>query len=255
MSPGKSRGPGGGGNGGGFDIPLPGMPGDDDEPDDQDRQPPAGGAELPTAGKAGQDLPQMEQRTPAFREAVYQFVTGRQGAAGAAEGDVRAQLIAAYGTSPRDPSRPDTAAAAKSLGVSQRSVQRWVKRGGGLSTQHRSTLDRRARQAMTTKRGRARALAAAQRTGSNKPPPGSKGRGISVGGVQGVVSSISDNYRDRDAAVQVTSEDLEQLQQFWVEHGDAGAAAWLHQHYDAHYTQGWHFQDIDDIGWSDSRNY
>lgn len=257
MSPGKPRNPGGGGPTG-FDVPLPGMPGSQDqEPstDDSSDDTPPGRPALPTTGKAGDELPKLGNPTSRFREAVYSFVTGREGATGASEGDVRAQLIAAFGSSKRDPARPDTAAAAKGLGVSARSVQRWVKQGGGISQKHRSSLDRRARQAMTTKRGRARALASAQRAGTADRPKGAKGRGIKVSGRQSAVSSVLDSYRPRETGVLVSDDDLAGLQQLWVEYGDQGAGAWLHQHYDAHYVSRWHFQDVDDLEWGDSHNY
>lgn len=205
---------------------------------------------LPTRSSSGAELPRAEQRTPAFGVSVFTALTGRPTAEGGGR-DVRSQLITAFGASPRDPSRPDTAAAAKALGVSQRSVQRWVA-GQGISARHQSTVARRARQAMTTKRGRARVLA--QTSGAGRPP-GRKGQGLFVGGVQGVRSSIMDNYRDRETGVVLSESDLEDLRQTWAEHGDAGASAWLHQHWDSHYVGGWHFSEIDDVHWGDTRNY
>lgn len=40
-----------------------------------------------------------------------------------------------------------------------------------------------------------------------------------------------------------------------VEGREHGAAAWLHSHYDQHYTDQWHFRSIDDIEWGDSPVY
>lgn len=230
----------------GVNIPLPGMP---DPP--QTGQP----SSTPKAGASSDDgRPRAETLTQDFRESLFGALTGRQ-VRGAGSGDLRSQLIAAFGSSSRDPSRPDTAAAAKGLKVSQRSVQRWLKTNGGLSKQHDQALKRRARQAMTTKRGRERALAAAQRSGAGMRPTGRAGRGLRVGGVQGVTSDLEGDYRDRDTAVVVTDEDLTGLQSAWTEGGDVGAAAWLHNHWDTHYVGGWHFKSIDDVSWSDTKNY
>lgn len=236
--------PGGGDGGDGIDIPLPGLgsPTDDTPASSRPR-----GPGIPSTGRSGAPLPEASTVDPRFSEKLFQTFTGRTGAT---RGDVRGQLITAFGASPRDPNRPDTAEAARRLGVSQRSVQRWLK-GGGVRPQTQAALTRRARQAMTTKRGRARALAQSTFT----RPPGRRGQGLIIGGWQGVVSSVDDNYRDRDTGVQLSTQDLEALQDTWVEHGQDGAIAWLHQHWDSHYTDGWHFRDIDDIGWGPTQNY
>lgn len=256
MSPGRRGGRGQGGGGGEDDfpnIPLPDMPG---PPAGQgDTPPPTGtGSVRPTTTQSGAALPQLppDAHTPTFREKVFGFVTGRRGAVGSSSGDVTAQLISAYGTSRRDPTRPDTAAAAKALNVSQRTVQRWVK-GGGLRPDHAKKVETQARQAMTTKRGRARAMKAAKATGASDRPPGKNA--ITIGGVQGAQSSIDENYRDRDTSVRVTDDDIASLQDLWVEHGSEGAADWLHAHYDEHYVEDWHFTDVEDIDWGTSSNY
>lgn len=248
MSPGK--------DGDDVNIPLPGLGPPSSDPPREPAPPPSSTAgtgvrvPIPTRSTSGADLPRAERTTPGFRSSLFTALTGRPTADGGGR-DVNSQLITAFGASPRDPSRADTAAAAKSLGVSQRSVQRWIA-GQGISAKHRGTVARRARQAMTTKRGRARVLA--QTAGAGRPP-GRKGQGLFVGGVQGVTSSVIDNYRDRETGVVLSDADLEDMRQTWVEHGDEGAAAWLHQHWDSHYVGGWHFTEIDDIHWGDTRNY
>lgn len=248
------------------DIPLPGLelpgPGQTSTPSpaqDGHSRPRPGRArtrtrasapapQVPTHSASGALLPTVESTTPQFGRTMFSALTGRPAAG---RGDsIRAQLITAFGASRRDPDRPDTAAAAKALGVSQRSVQRWVA-GQGISPQHTRAVSTRARQAMSTKRGRARAIAA----GGSGRPPGRSGQGLIIGGVQGVKSSIADNYRDRETAVRLSDEDLAGLQAAWVEHGDTGAAAWMHQHWDSHYVSGWHFSEIDDVRWGDTRNY
>ncbi len=231
------------GGGDGIDIPLPGMP-------------PIGaggraqGPVLPTQTPSGVPLAEFDpgERTTAFREKAFAFLTGRP-AGGALEGDRGAQLMAAFGASTRDPSRPNVAAAAKGLGVSTRSVQRWIA-GSGMSAKHAKTLSTKARQAMTTKRGRAAAVRAG---GALRPPRGKNG--IKVTGVMGKISASDGNYRPREARVQVQQDDLDQLQALWVEHGDAGVEAFLHSHFDQHYEPDWHFRSVDALEWDFNLNY
>ncbi|WP_347350387.1 hypothetical protein [Intrasporangium sp.] len=185
----------------------------------------------------------------ATRETIFGFMTGRDVEGALDEGDPRTQLIAAYGASRRDPTRPDTAAAAKALGVSQRSVQRWLA-GGGITRRHASKLRSASRRAMTTKRGRARAIKTA---GLSRRPPGKNA--IAVGGIQGVLSGQTGNYRPRTTAVQVTDTDLAAMQQTWVEHGEAGLSAFLHQHFNEHYMGDWHFKSIETLDWATSTHY
>ena len=250
-----SQGPGGSDN-----IPLPGMPGGEPTPSPPTPPPaepspapggPAEGSELPVSNDRGGLLPQLAPGnvdSSAFREQAFTFITGRT-ASGALSGNRAAQLMAAFGPSSRDPSRPDVAAAARGLGVSPRSVQRWLA-GAGISRQHATQLSTRARQAMTTKRGRARAARAA---GLNTAPRGRNA--INVNGVAGVVSSSDHNYRQRDSRVGIRPEDLERMQELWVEHGANGVAAFLHDHFDRHYVEDWHFQSIDQISWTQTAFY
>lgn len=196
------------------------------------------------------ELDPVNQQSAETREAIFGYVTGRDAEGALEEGDLRAQLIAAYGTSKRDPSRPDTAAAAKGLGVSTRTVQRWLKGTTGLTKKHRAAVASNSRRAMTTKAGRRRVDKAS--------PPLSAPRGknaIVIEGVQGIVSGITDNYRDRTTAVQIHPDDLEDLRAMWLEHGEAGATAFLHQHYSQHYMEGWHFRSIEAIKWGNSVHY
>ena len=230
-------------------IPLPGL----GIPTEPERPTPTSGpvrATLPTESTSGAGLPSMldaERSSSAWKSTAFSFVTGRAG--GAFDGDSRAQLIAAFGASERDPARPDVKAAAKALKVSPRSVQRWIA-GGGISPRHAKTLRTKARQAMTTRRGRERAV---RSMGALQAPRGKNA--IRIGGIQGVTTGDTGNYRPRETKVQVSAFDLERLQQLWVDHGEAGAEAWLHAHFDQHYQSGWHFQSISDITWDTSTNY
>lgn len=228
----------------GYDIPLPGMPA---EPSTESVRRPG----LPTTSATGAPLPQLdaeERSTSRFREQAFTFITGRK-AGGALEGDRSAQMMAAFGPSPRDPDRPNVAAAAKAMKVHPSSVRRWLA-GKGMSKTHEKALVRRSRQAMTTKRGRA---AIARAAGPLTPPKGRNG--IKVEGDMGKVSASDGNYRPRTARVQTSHEDLAQLQELWVEHGEAGVDAWLHQQYGEHYEPDWHFRAVDGIDWDTNVTY
>lgn len=203
---------------------------------------------MPTTSKrsglplAGVDAPKDRGR---FRETLHGFMTGRP-VEGASKGNISAQLMAAFGPSKRDPSRPDTARAAKELGTSTRTVQRWLKGDHAPRAQASKALQTKSRQAMTTKAGRARAIRASQV--SSAP-------GISVKGLQGVRSGGQGYYRQRECAVALSPGDLQNLQDTYVAHGDNGAQAWLQQHMDHHYAEGWHIREIDGISWAPSSVY
>lgn len=209
---------------------------------------------VPTHDKSGAPLPDLDpdSYTPALRDKIFAFVTGRSGAEATHTGDVRSSLIAAFGSSKRDSERPDTAAAAKALGVSQRSVQRWLG-GGGIRPTHAKALQRQARQAMTTKRGRARAMAASRAAGTAAKPRNRTA--IKVGGRQGVTSGLEHNYRPRECAVGVTDADVAAMQNAWVDGGEHGAMAWMQSHFDEHYTDQWHIRSVEDVEWGDSPVY
>lgn len=236
----------------GINIPLPGLGGPDTsgpatpQPARPDR--PA----LPTTDQAGNDLPPLSgsgehaHNSRAFGATAFSFLTNRPAPG---SGDRTAQMIAAFGRSPRDPARPDVAAAAQKMGVTRRSVQRWLS-GGGMSRAHTDRLNRDARQAMTTKRGRA-AVAKAQ--GPLRPPPGANG--VTLKGVQGVVSDLAAHFRHRDTTVQLSEEDLDRLQSLWVEHGTQGVEAFMQQQLDRRYVSGWQVESMDDLGWTDTSNY
>ncbi|WP_298462682.1 hypothetical protein [uncultured Cellulomonas sp.] len=158
---------------------------------------------------------------------------------------MRGMLIAAYGASRRDSSKPDTAAAAKSLGVSQRTVQRWLAdptrqhQAPRAATLHKLTT--KARQAATTKRGRAQAIK--QRPGGT--PPAMR---VSVTGEQG--PRPGPGYtRYRTANFDLADPTLSQgFINAYVDRGEAGAMQWLKDNADQTYNvDRWHFDNVDDV--------
>jgi hypothetical protein len=181
------------------------------------------------------------------RSSFFQALTGRSGAdvSGSSTGDVRGMLIAAFGSSRRDAAKPDTAAAAKSLGVSQRTVQRWL---ADPTRQHQrprtETLGRlatKARQAATTKRGRQKAI---KDTLLSKGLP--TGMRVSVTGQQGPERAYA---RFRTAAFDLDDPSLSSgFVTAYVDGGDQGAIDWLRDNSDLTYNMDrWYFGDIDDV--------
>lgn len=85
------------------------------------RRPQPEDAASPTAGAAPGPPPRYGQ---AANEQVQAATSGPSGRLSAG---LAGQLRAAFGASGRDPSRPDTAATARGLGVSQRQVQRYLR--------------------------------------------------------------------------------------------------------------------------------
>lgn len=178
------------------------------------------------------------------RSTVFSGLSGRQGAElGSSESSVRGMLIAAFGTSKRDPNRPDVKTAAKALGVTTRTVQRWI---ASEQKQHQkpkaTTLDKltkRARQAVTTRRGRAAALKAARQ----KYAAGTR---VTMTGTQG----ISVDYA-RPRTVPFDLDTPEMAQSFFDAYekgGEKGAMDFLNQHADEGYgVSSWYVGSLDSI--------
>ncbi|WP_432571947.1 hypothetical protein [Kineococcus sp. SYSU DK005] len=200
----------------------------------------------PALTAAGQPLPRMPEQhlgSAALRDAVAAFVLGRPAPGGAGRRDVRSMLLDAYGPSRRDPERPDLSSAAQDLGMSTRQLQRWVR--GETTPQpgnpRLQKLARRARAATGSRAGRRRAL------GRHPAPPPEGPVGVRVGGVQGVLSSNDDQYRDRVTETSMSAQEFAELQRVWVEHGHRGAVDFLHAHFDRTYVTNWHFESIDTL--------
>ena len=236
-------------------IILPGFPGAEPR-SERASTPTSSEPAFPTTSQSGAQLPQIDdhdRETPRLRESMFSFITGRHSEGATTGGGVASKLMAAFGPSKRDSSRPNTAAAAKGLGVSQRQVQRWLKGDNAPRADRAKNLDKRARQSMTTKAGRARSLKSALASGHASMPAGKNS--LTVAAYQGISSDGGTGYRMRECSVQMTAADLKSLQDTWVTHGDKGAAAWMTSHMDAHYASGWHLREIDSLSWGNSSNY
>lgn len=183
------------------------------------------------------------------RQTFFGALTGRtRGDVSGMGQDVRAQLEAAFGTRR---GRLDTAAAAAGMGVSQRTVQRWVASEGRQrsrpSPAHRQQLQKRSRQAATTKRGRRRALAQARAA-----IPARRATDLRIHGTQGPRRAGVDYTRARrSSTVEMTPQTYQQLLDAYEQGGESGARSFLEGLWDQEYVQDWRFTSISDMDWLD----
>ena len=133
-----------------------------------------------------------------LRGKLFAALTGRQvDVSGTAGADLRGQLMAVGGPSGRTKSGIDLTKAAKGLGVSRRTVERWVKTeqtgdGQRPSPGHAKKLATKARQAATTKAGRKAALAGS----TVRQAVASRGARLSITGLQGPRAAGRDYMRN-----------------------------------------------------------
>ncbi|WP_144662867.1 hypothetical protein [Paenarthrobacter nicotinovorans] len=185
-----------------------------------------------------------------MRNAFFKFFTGREGdTSGRADGDLKAQLVAAYGTNKRG--GVDTAKAAKSLGVSQRAVNYWLQGRYKPNTDHRKTIATKSRQAATTKRGRQRLadFARKQPAAKNKAPQ------IYVMGLQGPRNAQNEYLRHRITNLwqNLSQNDINDFIDVWAEGGEDAALDWLQNAFSTGYLDEWGFKSIDSISFQDPR--
>lgn len=144
----------------------------------------------------------------------------------------------------------NTRQAAKDLGVSQRTIQRWVKGTQHPKTDNLARLNTKSRQAATTKAGRRKAVAQAHNGKFSQ-----KGAKITIRGHQGVPGSNAngDKYaRYRAATLKMTPDEMQDLMHAYAETGDAGVHDFLQQHYSNNYGAGeWNMDFINKIDISD----
>ena len=181
------------------------------------------------------------------RDEFFRALSGRTGAdpTGQAGKGLAGQLLAAFGPSRRDPSKPNTAAAAKALGVTQRTVQRWL---ADSSRQHQrprqetmKKIATRSRQAATTKRGRQRSTApiAAKYTKT--------GMRLTLTGVQGPEPG-PDYERFRTVAFEFDPDLAAAFMNAYETGGDAAARAFISRHAPELYNMPtWNIGDVDNV--------
>lgn len=187
----------------------------------------------------------MARRPPPYgpnaRGALFAALTGRTGAdvSGARDADLGAQLRAAFGVSRRDPTRPDTAAAAVGLGLSIRQIQRYLRGDSRPSPDTRNRLTTIARQAATTQRGRRAAVAGIRDAHTQR------GMRITIRGQQG---PSADYARQRTITMNLNPDLAAAFYSAYVDRGDQGALTFLAGTSDqTYFVDSWYFGDITDL--------
>lgn len=175
------------------------------------------------------------------RQVMFEALTGTKNSAAAGQGgSVRGMLQGLYGTTRNGQPAVDTREAARRLKVSQRTVQRWIKNDHTPSTDHLKSIQKKSRQAVTTKRGRARAI----RRAASTQPSTKEGVKVTVHGSQGPRGYARDN---RNATQKLTPEEHEGLLNAYAEGGDEGALNYLSGIYSEKYVDNWQFNQVTDF--------
>lgn len=188
-----------------------------------------------------------------LRSTLFTSLSGLSGAAPDASGDLRGKLLAIGGASSRTRSGIDLTRAAQRLGVTRRTVERWVKSASGEGGQaqkpsvtHAQTIARRARQAATTKAGRKAALA------DRRQAMGRRGARLSITAMQGPRDPV---YRRlRTVAVDLDPDQLERMIDAYEAGGDRGFMNWATNHLGHDdgsglpgYVEEWQFGHVSDV--------
>lgn len=185
----------------------------------------------------------------ALRGKLFSALTGRDAdVSGQTDGDLRGMLMAIGGASRRTKSGIDLTKAAQGLGVSRRTVERWVKTaqtgtGQRPSPKHAKSLATKARQAATTKAGRRAALAGS----TLRQSIASRGARLSITGPQGPRAAGRDYMRNRTTQLELDPTDAEAMMNAWENGGEKGFMSWATGHWGNEYLDDWKFEAVDDL--------
>lgn len=189
--------------------------------------------------------------TSGLRSTLFNALTGRQGdVSGQAGADVRSMLLAAFGAASTK-SGVNLTAAAAGLGVSRRTVERYVTTAGQRIAPRGPRLQAirtAARQAATTKRGRRTALADARRG-----PLSRYGAKISIRGEQGPTRAGTEYRRNRRVDLILDPDAVAGLWSAYEDGGDKSAVSFLEGFADSEYVPGWELGSIDSLDLGDPR--
>lgn len=195
---------------------------------------------------------EKEGFTPGLRSALFQALTGRTAdVTGSREGELRGMLMAIGGPSTRTGSGIDLTAAAKQLGVTRRTVERWVTGAterGRPTGKNLTNLVAKSRQAATTQRGRRAALADTRK--SQLPSYGAK---LGVTGEQGPTRAGRDYRRLRRIDLALDPAEVEAMLGAYEQGGDKGFVSWFEGHADQSYVNDWGIDSVDGVELRDPR--
>lgn len=184
-----------------------------------------------------------------LRHTLFTALTGRTGdVSGKAGGDIREMLMAVGGPSAKTRSGIDLTRAAGKLGVSRRTVERWVKTadtgtGQRPSPAHLKALTGAARRTASTQRGRRAVLT---ETGMRQQL-GANGARVSITGPQGPHAAGRDYMRVRTTQLDLDPTDVHAMLDAWEKGGDKGFLAWATGHWGEQYLDDWKFDGIDGL--------
>ena len=184
-----------------------------------------------------------------LRNRLFAALTGRDAdVSGKPGGDLKGMLLAVGGSSTRTRSGIDLTRAAGRLGLSRRTLERWVKttetgEGQRPSPAHAKSLAKKARQAATTKAGRKAALAGSTLRRSIT----ARGARISISGDQGPRAAGRDYIRYRTTMLELDPGDAEAMMNAWENGGEKGFMSWATTHWDQDYLADWKFGEVDGI--------
>lgn len=193
-------------------------------------------------------------RDPERRGVLFSGLFGKQLGGGvdvSGKGnDIVSMLRTAYGPGPRG-NAVDTRSAAKELGVSQRTVQRWIAakdhQHAKPKPSHLKAIRKASRQAATTKKGRQRHIAKA-RSSPQARKIDQLGGQLTVKAKSGVVSGGKAYVRDRlPVKFKVPPRDIDAMWSAYEQGGEKGFSQWLTSWADSNYVDGFEFEKISNI--------
>lgn len=185
-----------------------------------------------------------------LRGKIFSALTGRPAdVSGRTTGDVAGMLMAIGGPSNRTRSGIDLTRAAKVLGVSRRTAERWVataRTGTGQrpSPQRLKDLATRSRQAASTKRGRQAALAGSP----VRQALTSRGGRLFITALQGPPpSGPRETKRNRVTDLALDPDEAAAMIDAWEKGGEQGFMSWATTKWDEDYLNDWEFARVDNI--------
>lgn len=189
---------------------------------------------------------------PGRRQSVFQGLFGRRDVEFDVSGkgsNIVSMLRTAFGEGRQG--RPvDTKAAAAGLGVSQRTVQRWIAGEGkqrikAPRADHLASLRKASRQAATTRKGRKRMVDEARK--SRKFAQGqTKGIKLTVRGMSGFSDAGQHYLRYRSVPLKLTPDQVDAMWNAYERGGDKGFSEWLTSR-SQDYLTGWEYESIDSL--------
>jgi transposase-like protein len=182
------------------------------------------------------------------RGRLFAALTGNTAADVSGAGDdLRGMLMAVGGPSGKTRSGIDLSRAAAALGVSRRTVERWIRtadtgQGQRPSPSHSHSLAQRARQAATTQDGRRRGLQAVRDRKTL-----ARGARLAITGMQGPKYPGKDYKRLRTTQLDLDPDSAAAMLDAYERGGDKGFLGWVTQMYGEQYVDDWEFGPIDGI--------